>query len=191
MYKQCTSLWLLAWVYSSVFYPFLLLMSMELFSFFKIIYFTLQHCIGFAIHWHESNMGVHVFPILNPPPNNSLPSPFLWIISVHQPLASCITHRTWTGNSFPIWKFTCFNVILPFHPATCPRPLSQSPKDCSIHPCLSCCLAYRVIVTIVLYICVSILYLCFTFWLTSLCIIGSSFIHLIRVYSKVFFLTAE
>ena len=27
--------------------------------------------------------------------------------------------------------------------------------------------------------CVSILYLCFSFWLTSLCIIGSSFIHLI------------
>ena len=41
------------------------------------------------------------------------------------------------------------------------------------------------------YICVSILYWCFSFWLTSLCIIGSSFIHLIRTYSNVFFLMAE
>ena len=38
------------------------------------------------------------------------------------------------------------------------------------------------------YICVSILYWCFSFWLTSLCIIGSSFIHLIRTDSNVFFL---
>ena len=33
-----------------------------------------------------------------------------------------------------------------------------------------------------------ILYWCFSFWLTSLCIIGSSFIHLFRTYSNVFFL---
>ena len=38
---------------------------------------------------------------------------------------------------------------------------------------------------------VSILYWCFSFWLTSLCIIGSSFIHLIRTNSNVFFLMAE
>ena len=36
------------------------------------------------------------------------------------------------------------------------------------------------------YICVSILYWCFSFWLTSLCIIGSSFIHHIRMDSNVF-----
>ena len=28
-----------------------------------------------------------------------------------------------------------------------PCPLPQSPKDCSIHLCLFCCLAYRVIIT--------------------------------------------
>ena len=36
-----------------------------------------------------------------------------------------------------------------------------------------------------------ILYWCFSFWLTSLCIIGSSFIHLIRTDSNSFFLMTE
>ena len=67
-----------------------------------IIFFTLQCCIGFAIHQHASATGVHVFPILNPSPT-SLPIPSLWVISMHQPQASCILHRTWTGNSFLIW----------------------------------------------------------------------------------------
>ena len=67
----------------------------------KIFFFTLQYCIGFAIHQHASATGVHVFPILNAPPN-SLPIPSLWVIPVHQPQASCILHRTWTGDSFLI-----------------------------------------------------------------------------------------
>ena len=64
-------------------------------------FFTLQYCIGFAIHQHASTTGIHVFPILNPPPT-SLPIPSLWVIPVHQPQASCILHRTWTGDSFLI-----------------------------------------------------------------------------------------
>ena len=83
-----------------------------LFFFYFFYFFTLQCCIGFAIHQHESAMGVHVFPILNPPPT-SLPIPSFWVIPVHQPQASCILHRTWTGNSFLIWYYTCFNAILP------------------------------------------------------------------------------
>ena len=76
---------------------------------------TLQYCIAFAIHQHESATGIHVFPILNPPPT-SLPIPSLWVIPVHQPWASTIMHWTWTGDSFHIWYYTCFNTILPNHP---------------------------------------------------------------------------
>ena len=63
------------------------------YKFLFLLYFALQYCIGFAIHWHESAMGVHEFPILNPPPT-SHPISSLWIFPVHQPQAYCILYRT-------------------------------------------------------------------------------------------------
>ena len=84
-------------------------------QFFFNFILTLQYCIGFAIYQNESTTGIHVFPILNPPPS-SLPIPSLWVVPVLQTQASSIVHRTWTGDSFHIWYYTCFNAILPNHP---------------------------------------------------------------------------
>ena len=100
---------------------------------FKFIYFnwrliTLQYCIGFAIHQHESATGVHVFPILNPPPT-SRPITSFWIIPVHQPRASNLD-----------WRFISYMILCMFQchspKSSHPLPLPQSPKDCSIHHCL-------------------------------------------------------
>jgi len=105
---------------------------------YKFIYFnwrliTLQYCIGFAIHQHESATGIHVFPILNPPPS-SLPVPSLWVIPVHQPQATNIMHRTWTGDSFHIWYYICFNAILPNHPTL---SLSHRVQKTVLYICVS------------------------------------------------------
>ena len=70
-----------------------------LFFFFNFYFLTLQYCISFAKYRNESATGIQVFPILNPPPS-SLPIPYLWVVPVHQPQASSIMHRTWTGDSF-------------------------------------------------------------------------------------------
>ena len=52
------------------------------------------------------------------------------------------------------WQFISYTVLYMFQchspKSSHPLPLPQSPKDHSIHLCLFCCLAYRVIVTIFL-----------------------------------------
>ena len=52
------------------------------------------------------------------------------------------------------WRLVSYMILYVFQchspKSSHPLPLPQSPKDCSIHLCLFCCLIYRVIVTIFL-----------------------------------------
>ena len=160
----------------------------------KFIYFnwrliTLQYCIGFAILQHESATGEHVFPNLKPlpPPSPYHPSGSSQCTSPKHPV-SCIE---------PGWRFISYMVLYMFQchspKSSHSLPLPQSPKTF-----LYICVSFAVSRTglslspfYIPYICISILYWCFSFWLTSLYIIDSSFIHLIRTDSNVFFFMAE
>ena len=128
----------------------------------------------------------------HPEPSSLLPPHTIpLVVPVYQPQASSIVHRTWTGDSFHIWYYTCFNAILANHPTL---SLSHRVQKTVLYISVSFAVSYTGLLLPsfeIPYICVSILYWCFSFWLTSLCIIGSSFIHLIRTDSNVFFLMAE
>ena len=121
-----------------------------LFSFF--IYFnwrliTLQDCGGLChtLKWishgctcvphpeHPSYLPLH--PILQGHPS----APALSTLSPASNL------DWWSVSHMIIYMFQCYS-LKSSHPCLLP----QSPKDCSIHLCLFCCLAYRVIVTIFL-----------------------------------------
>ena len=77
------------------------------------------------------------------PPPTSFPIPSLWVIPVHQPQASCILHQTWTGDSFPIWYYTCFNAILKIIPPPSPTESKRLFYTSSVSLLLSRIQGYR------------------------------------------------
>ena len=131
--------------YNSIILPSIISQNAFFLKFFNFyFYFTLQYCIGFAILWHEFATGVHEFPILNPAPT-SHPISSLWIIPCTSPKRP-VLNTDWQFISYMIvYMFQCHSPK-----SSHPCPLPQSPKVCSIHLCLFCCLTYRVIITIFL-----------------------------------------
>ena len=164
--------------------------AMSYFFFFSFLffYFTILYWFCHTLTWihHRCTW------VPNPEPLSHHP---LHIISLGHPSAPAPSILYPASNLD--WWFVSYMIVYMFQchspKSSHPLPLPQSPKVRSTHLCLFCCLATGSSLPSfqIPYIRVSILYWCFSFWLTSLCIIGSSFIHLIRTDSNVFFLMAE
>ena len=108
---------------------------------------TLQYCSGFH---HTSTQISHRYTRVPPPeiPSHLPPHP---IPQGHPsaPALSTLSHASnldWRPISrMVIYMFQCYS-LKPSHPHLLP----QSPKVCSLHLCLFCCFACRVIITIFL-----------------------------------------
>ena len=92
--------------------------------YFLFYFLTLQYCIGFAIYQHESASGIHVFPILNPPPSPSwyhpsgssqCTSPKHPVLCIKPGLATCFIYDT-------------IHVSMPFSKIMSPSPSPTQSK---------------------------------------------------------------
>ena len=132
-------------------------------------------------------MGAHVFPH-SEPCSHLPPSPIPWVVPEHQLWESCFMHPTCTGHLFYIWEYTCFNAILLNHPTLIFSHRVQK-SVLYIHVSFAVSHIRSLLPSFQIpYIFMNTLYWCLSFWLSSLCIIGFNFIHLIRSDSNAFFL---
>ena len=85
----------------------------------------------------------------HPEPSSLLPPHTIPLGRPSAPAPS-IQYRAWNLD----WWLVSYMILYIFQchspKSSHPLPLPQSPKDCSIHQCLFCCLVHRVIVTIFL-----------------------------------------
>ena len=88
-------------------------------------------------------------PSWTPSPTSLLPPHIFLLGHPSAPALSILYHASnldwWFVSHMIVYMFKCHSPK-----SSHPRPLPQSPKDCSILLCLFCCLAYRVILTIFL-----------------------------------------
>ena len=112
---------------------------------FIYFYFTVLYwfCHTSTCICHGCTRVPHPEPPL-PPPSPYRPSGLSQCISPKLPV-SCIE----PGLSIR-FLYDIIHVLMPFSQIILHLPLPQSPKDCSVHLCLFCCLEYRVVVTIFL-----------------------------------------
>ena len=106
--------------------------------YYYFFYFTILY--WFAIHQHASATGVHVFPILNPPPSPYYPSGSSHCTSPKLPV-SCMEPGLVIHFLYDI-----IHVLMLFSQIIPPPPTDF--KRLFYNLCLFCCPAYRVVITI-------------------------------------------
>ena len=142
-----------------------------------------------AIHQHGLTIGIHMSP---PSWDFLLPHPIslcgyralVWVPWVIQQIPS--------GYLFYIWQ-CMFPCTFSIHPTLSFLPPHRVHKSV-LYVCISIAvlqIGSSLQSFYIPYICVNIQYLFFSFWLTSLCIIGFRFIHLISTDSHPFLFIAE
>ena len=112
---------------------------------FTLFYFTILYWFCHTLTWIHH--GCTWVP--NPEPLSHLPPHIISLDHPHAPAPSIL---------YPVsnldWHFVSYMIVYMFQchspKSSHPLPLPQSPKVRSIHLCLFCCLAYRVIITIFL-----------------------------------------
>ena len=107
-----------------------------------LFYFTRLHWFCHTLTWISQGCTC----VSHPEPPSHLPPHPIPLGHPSAPAPSILYHASKLD-----WQFISHMIIYMIQchspKPSRPRPLLQSPKDCSIHLCLSCCLAYRVIIT--------------------------------------------
>ena len=105
-----------------IYYTFAIIHIIFFIYYFLFYYLTSQYYIGFAIHQHESATGIHVFPILNPPPSLYYPSGSSQCTSPKHPVL-CIEPGLVTHFIYDI-----IHVSMPFSQIIPPSPSPRVQK---------------------------------------------------------------
>ena len=131
---------------TSLFYfPFWMISSFFFCLFIYLFYFTTLYWFCHTLTWIHH--GCTCVP--HPETPSHLPPHPIPLGHPSAPALGTLSHASdldwWFISHMIIYMFQCHCPISSF-----PCPLPQSPTDCSIHLCLFCCLAYRVIITIFL-----------------------------------------
>ena len=117
-----------------------------LFVYFNWRLITLQYCGDFCHTLTWISHGCTCVP--HPEPPSHLPPHAIPQGCPSAPALSALFHTLnldwWSVSHMVIYMFQCYSL------KSSPLPLPQSPKFCSLHLCLFCCLSYRVIITIFL-----------------------------------------
>ena len=130
--------------YNNYLYKLFFFFLTVLFYFF-ILFFNFTILYWF---WHISKWICHRYTCVpHPEPSSLLPPHTIPLGHPSGPAPSIQYHAFYLD-----WRLISYMILYMFqcYSPKSSHPLPQSPKDCSIHQCLFCCLVYRVIVTIFL-----------------------------------------